>query len=86
MAGTVAELRALMQPLKDAILADVEQDKKVVEAVDALIKKIEAGGTTEDVQDLIDTVKAATSELSGDNAAVQAALDKAVPPTPPPVA
>lgn len=84
MAGTIAELRGLIAPLQAAITADVEQDKKVVEAVNALLAKLEQSGTPEDVQDLIDQVKAATAELSSDNADVQAAIDKAVPPTPQP--
>lgn len=84
MAGTVSELRALIQPLRDAIAADVEQDKKVVEAINELLAKLEQTPQPEDVQDLIDALKEETLKLSSDNADVQTAIDKAVPPTPQP--
>lgn len=86
----IKNMAATLQELKDAILdigvkvdADFEQDKKVVEAINALIKKIEESGT-QDFQAEVDALKAAGEKLASDNAAVQAAIDSAVPPTPQP--
>ncbi len=82
MAATVKDLQDAIQGISDAVDADVAQDLKVVEAINALLAAIAAGGSTADFQPQIDQLKAVSSKLSSDNAAVQAAIDAAVPPTP----
>lgn len=96
MAQSLEELRATITRIATAVTAntaaveaDVEQTAKVVEAVEALIKKIEESGTTDFTAE-VEALSAATAEMEGttsklaaDNAVVQAAIDKAVPPTPP---
>ncbi len=78
MAKTLAEVMTAITELGTAIDADVEQDKVVVTAVNALIEKLKniPPGTV-DLTAEVDAVLAATSKLSADNAAVQAALDSA---------
>lgn len=84
MAGTIQDLKDAIAPLQAAIDADVAQDEKVVEAINALLKKIEELNVPlPDLQPEIDALKAATAKLSSDNAAVQAAIDTAVPPSNP---
>jgi hypothetical protein len=81
-------IMATLQDLKDAIAdiqtkvdADVEQDVKVVEAINVLLAKLATLPNTQDFQEEVDAVKAASAKLSSDNAAVQTAIDAAVPPT-----
>jgi predicted nucleic acid-binding Zn-ribbon protein len=79
MANTLQDLKDAIQEVSTAVDADVEQTTKVVEAVNALIKKIEETGST-DFEAEVTALKTATSKLASDNAAVQEAIDKAVPP------
>lgn len=83
MAGTIQDLKDAIGPLQAAIDADVAQDEKVVEAINAVLKKLEEIGTPPDLQPEIDALKAMAAKLSSDNAAVQAAIDAAVPPANP---
>lgn len=84
MAKTREELGAEIAALAAAVDADVEQTTKVIEAVNALIKKIEESGNTDFTAE-VEALSAATVKLSSDNATVQEAIDKAVPPVPAPV-
>lgn len=82
MAQSIAELKAAIAVIGDAVEADVAQDLKVVEAINALIAKIEALGNP-DLTAEVEALSAVAAKLAGDNANVQAAIDAAVPPTPP---
>lgn len=79
MAATLAELKAEVENIKVAVDADVAQTALVVEAVNALIAKIEAGA---DFTEEVEALRAATAKLSSDNAVVQAAINKANTPVP----
>lgn len=79
--ANVQDLQAKIAAVAAAVDQDVAQDLKVVEAIDALIAKVEALPGGADLQPEIDALEAASAKLTGDNAAVQAAIDKAVPPT-----
>lgn len=83
MAQTLADLQAAITAIGEAVAADVAQDVKVVEAINALIAKIESLGNT-DLTEEVQALAAIANQLSSDNAAVQEAIDKAVPPTPAP--
>lgn len=77
MAATLVELQAAITAIGQAVEADVAQDLKVVEAINALIAKIEAIGNpdlTAEVQALADIA----AKLSSDNVAVQTAIDAAL--------
>ena len=80
MAVTIEELRAAITDISAKVDADVAQDVKVVEAINALIAKIGAG---QDFTAELAALQAAGNKLSSDNAAVQAAIDAAVPPANP---
>lgn len=84
MSQTLADLQAAIEQISTAVDADVAQDVKVLEAIEALIKKIEESGNTDFTAEVTALSKIA-EKLSSDNDAVQAAIDKALPP-PPPVA
>lgn len=78
MSASITELQAAITAIGEAVAADVAQDVKVVEAINALIAKIEALGNPDlsaEVQALADIA----AQLASDNAAVQAAIEKAVP-------
>lgn len=77
--ATKQDLTDAITAIQTSIDADVAQDIKVVEAINALIKKLEEGST--DFQVEVDALKAASAKLGSDNAAVQAAIDAAVPPS-----
>ena len=81
--ATLQELKDAIEAINSAVEADVEQDKKVVEAINVLIKKIEDLGQTQDFKAEVDALKAAGEKLGKDNADVQAAIDAAVPPVNP---
>lgn len=81
MAQTLEQLRAAIEAIGVAVDADVAQDTKVVEAINALIAKIEASGNTDFTQEVA-ALASISAKLSSDNDAVQAAIDKAIPPTP----
>lgn len=81
MGASIAELQAAITAIGEAVAADVAQDVKVVEAINALIAKIEALGNPDlsaEVQALADIA----ANLASDNAAVQSAIEKALPPQP----
>jgi methyl-accepting chemotaxis protein len=80
MASTLEDLKNAIAEIGTAVDADIEQTTKVVEAVNALIKKIEDMGQATDFQAEVDALKAATAKLASDNAAVQEAIDKAGTP------
>lgn len=80
MAQTLQDLKDAITEIGAAVEADTAQDIKVVEAINALIAKIEQLGQGADFQAEVDALKAASSKLSSDNAAVQAAIDAATPP------
>jgi len=80
--ATRQELNDALAEIQTAIDADVAQDVKVVEAINALLAALEAAGNT-DFQVEVDALKAASTKLSSDNAAVQAAIDASVPPANP---
>lgn len=80
--ATRQELNAALEEIRTAVDADVAQDLVVVEKINALLEAIRNAGNT-DFQEEVDALRAATTKLSSDNAAVQAALDSAVPPTNP---
>lgn len=77
MAKTQAELQAVIGDLVKAIDADVEQDKEVVTAVNALLEKLKNLPGAVDLTAEVDAVVAATAALTSDNAAVQEVLDTA---------
>ena len=77
--ATRQDLQDALSGIQSAIEADVAQDIKVVEAVNALLAKLEAAGNI-DFQVEVDALKAASLKLGSDNAIVQAAIDAAVPP------
>lgn len=83
MAQTLADLQAAITAIGVAVDADVEQDLKVVAAINALIAKIETIGNP-DLTAEVSGLATIAAKLAGDNAAVQAAIDAAVPPTPAP--
>lgn len=76
--ATLQELRDAIAQIGVAVEADVAQTALVVTAVNALIAKINASGTT-DFATEVAALSAATAQLSSDNAAVQTALDEAGP-------
>jgi predicted transcriptional regulator len=82
MAQTLADLQAAITAIGEAVAADVAQDLKVVEAINALIAKIEALGNP-DLTAEVQALATIASQLTSDNAAVQEAIDKAVPPVTP---
>lgn len=75
MAQTLQDLKDAITAISAAVDADVAQTALVVTAVNALIAKIEASGTT-DFAEEVAALAAATSKLSSDNTAVQEAIDK----------
>lgn len=77
MAATLKDLQDAIEEIATAVEADVEQDKKVVEAIDKLLA---ANPSSPDYQALVDKVKTETAKLAGDNEAVQAAVDSANTP------
>ena len=79
MAQTLADLQAAITAIGEAVAADVAQDQKVVEAINALLAKIAELGNT-DLTAEVEALAAIAANLTGDNAAVQAAIDAAVPP------
>ena len=79
MASTQQDLKDAITAIAAAVDKDVAQDEKVVEAINALIAKIEASGNT-DFTEEVAALAAASTKLGSDNDAVQAAIDKAVPP------
>lgn len=81
--ATRQELNTALEAIRVAIDADVAQDLVVVEKLNALIAALAAAGNT-DFQAEVDALTAATTHLSSDNSAVQAALDAALPTPPTP--
>jgi hypothetical protein len=81
--ATREELNAGIAEIHTAVDADLAQTQLVITKINELIAAIAAAGNT-DFQAEVDALKAATAKLSSDNAAVQAALDQVVPPTPQP--
>lgn len=77
MAATLKDLQDAIADIGTKVDADVAQDVKVVEAINALIAKVNAG---QDFSAELASLKAAGDKLSSDNAAVQAAIDAANPP------
>lgn len=80
--STLQELQAAIAEIETAVEADVAQDLIVVQKINELIAKITSGGQAANYQPQIDAVKTASAKLAGDNAAVQAAIDTAVPSNP----
>lgn len=74
--ATLQDLKDQIAAIETAVEADVAQDIKVIAAIEALLKALEAAGTTE-FQAEVDALKAVSSKLSSDNQAVQDAIDKA---------
>lgn len=79
MAQSIEDLNAAITAIGEAVAADVAQDVKVVEAINALKAKIDALGNP-DLSAQVQALATIAGSLSGDNAAVQAAIDAAVPP------
>lgn len=83
MAKTLAEVQAAQAELDSAIDEQTGETVKLIKAVDDLLARVPV---TPDLQPLFDSIQASKAKLVGDNAAVQAALDKANAPATPPVA
>jgi len=79
MAKTVEELKTAIDDLRDAATEQLQETKNLIAAVEKLLAAVPA---TPDLQPLFDEVVAAKDALKGDNADVQAELDKVTPPTP----
>lgn len=82
MAQSLVDLQAAITAIGEAVAADVAQDLKVVEAINALIAKIETLGNP-DLTAEVAALAAIAAQLTSDNAAVQTAIDAAVPPVNP---
>ena len=78
MTQTLQDLQQAIAAIGVAVEADVAQDIKVVEAINALIKKIDESGNTDFTAE-VQALSALSEKLSSDNAAVQEAIDKASP-------
>ena len=73
MATTVEELKAAIDNLRDAATEQLGETKNLIAAVEKLLAAVPP---TADLQPLLDEVVAAKDALKGDNADVQAELDK----------
>ena len=82
MAQTMADLQAAITAIGEAVAADVAQDVKVVEAINALLAKITELGNP-DLTAEVEALAAIAAQLTSDNASVQAAIEAAVPPPTP---
>jgi len=82
MSQTLADLQAAITAIGEAVAADVAQDVKVVEAINALLAKITELGNP-DLTAEVEALAAIAAQLTSDNASVQAAIEAAVPPPTP---
>jgi uncharacterized protein YoxC len=77
MAKNLEETMAAVKDLRDAVTEQLEETKNLIAAVEKLLTAVPPSG---DLQPLFDEVVAAKDALKGDNAEVQAELDKVNPP------
>jgi uncharacterized protein YoxC len=77
MAKTLEEALAAVKDLRDAVVEQLKETRDLIAAVEKLIAAVPGGA---DLQPLVDEVTGAIADLKGDNAEVQAELDKVNPP------
>lgn len=81
--ATREELNAKIQEAKTTAQTDIAQVAQLVQKALDLIERIGNGGTAADFAAEVAELQAVIDTMVGDNAAIQAALDAPVPPTPP---